>query len=60
MIQLVVAYNVTFDYWYTTLRGCWMKTGEEHMKLLNSDCVEPPWFGWLGLSTWQMAITNDL
>ena len=37
-----------------------MKKGEIHFKLFNLDCVEPLWFGWLGQSTWQMALTNDL
>ena len=60
MIQLSEAQDVTWNDWYTTLQGHWMKKGEKRFKLYNLGCVYPLWFGWLGRSTWQMALTNDL
>ena len=59
-IQLSVAHDLTWNKWYTTLRGLWMKKGKKHLKLCNSYCVDPIWFGKLGRSTWQMVLTNDL
>ena len=37
-----------------------MKKGEKKIKLFHSYCVDPLYFGWLGRSTWQMALTNSL
>ena len=51
-IQLSVAHYTTCDDYYTTLKGRWIKKGDKHLKLLNSNCVDPLWFGWLGRSTW--------
>ena len=34
-IQLSVAHDMTWDNWYTTLRGRCMKKGEKHLKLCN-------------------------
>ena len=59
-IKLSVAHDVTWDNWYTTIRGRWMKKGDKHNKLCNLDCVDLIWFGWVGQSTWNMALTNDL
>ena len=49
-----------WDDWYTTLRGRWTKKEEKHLKLCNSDCVDPLCFGWIGRSTRYMDLTNDL
>ena len=37
-----------------------MDKGEKHIKLCNTDCEDPIWFGWLGQMTCQIAITNEL
>ena len=59
-IQLSLAHDVTWDYWYTTLRGNYMNKGEKHLKLFHSDCFEPLWFGWLGRSTCKVMLIDDL
>ena len=51
---------MTWNDWYTTLRGCWMKKGDKYLRLFNLGCVNPLCIRWLGRSTWQMSITNDL
>ena len=38
----------------------WKKTGEKHLKICNSYCVEPIWFGWLAWSAWQIELVDDL
>ena len=34
-IELSVAYDVTWDYYYTTIRDRWMNKGEKHPKVCN-------------------------
>ena len=58
-IQIYVAHGVTWDNWYTTLRGQWKKKVENCLQICNLIYAEPLWFGWLVRSTWQMDLTND-
>ena len=37
-----------------------MKKGEKHLKLCNSDCVDPLCFRYMGRITCHMALTDDL
>ena len=46
--------------WYTKLRRRWEKKGEKQLKLCNPYCVDPLCFVWIGCSTCQMLLTDDL
>ena len=50
-IKISLDQDVTWDDWYTTLRGHWTKKGEKYLKICNSDCGNPLWFGWPRRST---------
>ena len=45
--QLLIAHDVTWNYWYITLLGQWMKRGEKIIKLCNSECIDPICFWWI-------------
>ena len=51
-IQLSIADDVTWDDWYSTLRGSWRKKGEKQLRICSSDFVDPLWFGWIRRNTW--------